>query len=40
MGRSRHRDEIPRLAAEAKDYVTSERLIGQNIHHWREAVNG
>jgi glycosyltransferase involved in cell wall biosynthesis len=36
----RHRDEIPRLAAQAKGYVMSKRLIGQNIHYWREAVNG
>jgi len=36
----RHRDEIPQLAKEAKDYVWSQRLIGQNITYWREAVAG
>lgn len=36
----RHRDEIPRLAKEAKDYVTSERLIEHTIPLWREAVTG
>jgi hypothetical protein len=35
-----HRDEVKQLAAEAKQYVLSERLIEQNIHKWREAVNG
>lgn len=33
-----HRDEVPRLAAEAKDYVLSERTINQSIHLWRQAV--
>ena len=36
----RHRDEIPALAKEAGDYVRSQRLIGQNIHYWREAISG
>lgn len=35
-----HRDEIPDLAAEAKDYVLSERQIKHSIHLWREAVDG
>jgi len=36
----RHRDEIPRLAEEAKAYVTSERLIEHSIHLWRDAIAG
>jgi len=36
----RHRDEIPRLAKEAKAYVTSERLIEHSIHLWRNAIAG
>lgn len=32
-----HRDEIPKLAQEAKDYVLSERTIDQSVHIWREA---
>ena len=34
----RHRDEIPRLAQEAKDYVLAERTISKNIERWREAI--
>jgi glycosyltransferase involved in cell wall biosynthesis len=33
-----HRDEIPALAAEAKDYVTSTRLIEHSKHLWEEAI--
>lgn len=33
-----HRDEIPSLAAEARSYVTNERLIEHSIGLWREAV--
>jgi hypothetical protein len=36
----RHRDEIPALMAETRDYVLSERTIDSNIHLWREALNG
>ena len=35
---TRHRDEIPALAAEAKDYVMSERLIEHSKHLWEEAI--
>ena len=34
----RHRDKIPELAAEAKAYVMSERLISQSKHLWEEAI--
>ena len=34
----RHRDEIPRLAQEAKDYVMAERTIEKNIHFWRGTL--
>lgn len=34
----RHRDEIPRLAQEAKDYVLAERTISKNIEKWEEAI--
>lgn len=33
-----HRDEISQLAAEARDYVLSERTIGDSVHLWREAI--
>lgn len=36
----RHRDEIPKLAQEAKDYVLAERQISQSIHTWEEAISG
>jgi hypothetical protein len=36
----RHRDEIPALAADARDYVLSERTIEKNIHLWLEAITG
>lgn len=36
----RHRDEIPALAAKAKEYVLSERTIDKNIDNWRRAVDG
>ena len=36
----RHRDQIPNLAKEAKDYIMSSRLIEQSVHLWREAVAG
>lgn len=36
----RHRDEIPRLAAKAHDYVMSERLIEHSAHLWEEAIRG
>jgi hypothetical protein len=35
-----HRDEIPALAAEARNYVMSERLIEHSKHLWEEAING
>ena len=34
----RHRDEIPALAQEAKDYVLAERTIAKNIHRWEQAL--
>lgn len=33
-----NRDEIPKLAAEAKDYVLKERTIERNIWRWEEAI--
>lgn len=36
----RHRDELPRLKAEAREYLLSERVIQKTIHYWREAVEG
>jgi hypothetical protein len=36
----RHRDEIPALAAKARDYVLGERTIDKSIHCWRDAVAG
>jgi hypothetical protein len=36
----RHRDEIPALAAKAREYVLGERTIEKNIHLWKEAVSG
>jgi glycosyltransferase involved in cell wall biosynthesis len=34
----RHREELPRLKAEAQEYVLAERLIEKTIHTWRMAV--
>lgn len=34
----RHRDEVPRLASEAKKYVLEQRTIVKHIHKWREAA--
>jgi glycosyltransferase involved in cell wall biosynthesis len=34
----RHRDEIPKLKAEAREYVLAERTIDKTITNWRKAV--
>jgi hypothetical protein len=36
----KNRDEVKAMAAEAKAYVMSERLIGHKVGLWREAVAG
>jgi len=36
----RNREKVPQLAAEARDYVLSERTIEKNVGAWKEAVCG
>jgi glycosyltransferase involved in cell wall biosynthesis len=34
-----NRDEVKQLAQAGRDYVTTERLIGHQVHKWEEAVS-